>query len=148
MRATPHLYAAVLFALALAGCGPASPGPTQTVDGLRFDFATSPVEQHVASDHVHRVEAGYDYRVGLALSDAKTGERIPDAKVHVDILGLGHPPGAATITMVPATVRDGAGYSHELVFRYASTYRLTFSATLPGGHHTPVEAAFLFRRPK
>ncbi len=120
--------------------------PTQTVEGVRFDFAARRAEWDNSIGHPYRDPSGHNYRIDLILSDAKTGARIPDAKVSVNILGLGHAPGTSIVTMVPANISGGSGYSHDLAFPYASTYRLTFSAILPGGHHTPVKAAFVFRR--
>lgn len=121
--------------------------PTQIVEGVRFDFAAKQTEWDNSTGHPYRDPSGHIYRIDLILSDAKTGARIPDAKVSVNILGLGHPPGSSSVTMFPANISGGSAYTHNLAFPYASTYRLTFSATLPGGHHTPVKAAFAFRRP-
>lgn len=137
-----------LAAAGLSGCEPAARGPSQTVEGLRFDFSAERAEWDNSTGHPYRYLHGDTYRVDLALSDAKTGQRIPDAKVSVEVLGLGHPPGASNISLRPARLAGGPGYSHDIAFPYASTYRLTFSATLPGGHHTPVKAAFAFRRPR
>lgn len=139
---------AALAAAGLAGCGPAVRAPAQTVEGLRFHFTAERVEWDNSTGHPYRDPSGHTYRIDLILSDAKTGARIPGAKVSVNILGLGHAPGTSVVTLRPATVAGGPGYSHNLAFPYASIYRLTFSATLPGGHHTPVKAAFAFQRPR
>ncbi len=134
-------------ALALTAWSLASAAPTQTVDGLRFDFAAVRSDWINSTGHPYRDASAHTYRLDLTLTDAKTGARVPDAKVSVNILGLGHAPGASIITMLPAPVAGGPGYSHDIAFRYASTYRLTFKALLPGGHHTPIKATFVFRRP-
>ncbi len=146
-RRATLLAGAIVTAVALAACGKANTGPTQTVEGLRFDFAAVRSDWINSSGHPYRDASGHTYRLDLAVSDARTGARIPDAKVSVSILGLGHPPGSSIVTMSPATVAGGPGYSHDIAFRYASSYRLTFAATLPGGHHTPIKATFAFRRP-
>jgi hypothetical protein len=137
----------LVSALALMAVGGASAAPPQTVEGLRFDFAAVRSEWNNSTGHPYRDASGHTYRLDLALTDAITGARVPDAKVSVNILGLGHVPGVSIVTMRPAPVAGGSGYSHDIAFRYASTYRLTFKALLPGGHHTPIKATFAFRRP-
>lgn len=138
---------ALASAVALTACGQASTGPAQTVEGLKFDFAAVRSDWINTTGHPYRDASGHTYRLDLALTDAKTGARVPDAKVSVNILGLGHPPGASTVTMLPARVAGGAGYGRDIAFPDGSTYRLTFRVLLAGGHHTPIKATFAFRRP-
>lgn len=138
------LAAAALAAASLSACGEASRGPTQTVEGLTFDFRPQRIEWDDKTGL--RDTSGHTYRIDLVLSDARTGARVRDAKVSVNILGLGHVPGASNVTMAPAPVGNGPGFSRNIVFRYASTYRLTFSTALPD-RHRPVKATFAFKRP-
>jgi hypothetical protein len=130
----------VAAAILLASCGPANTDRSHVVDGLRFDYRVAAAAPDPPFNY-HR------YRIDLSVFDAKTGARIPDAAVTVSVFGPQHPPGGSGFAMKPAPVEGGAGYSRALEFPTAATYRLTFSATLPGGHHKPVNAAFAFRSP-
>ena len=104
MQNTRYLGAAavalsLMIAITLSGCGRApSEAQSQVVDGLKFDYGVVPAEtvREHPSDHpehaMHKsVPTAPDtYHIVLAVFDAKTGGRIKDADVSLELSGPGH----------------------------------------------------------
>lgn len=150
------LVSCAAIALALAGCGRGpSDAPSQVVDGLRFDYGVVPgatVSEH-PSDHPERTmhqgaPAGADsYHVVLALFDAKTGARIKDADVTLELSGPGHGVGRVTMPLEPMAQVADVTYGGYVSLPASAKYRLTFDAAHAGGRSDTVKARFIYERP-
>lgn len=146
----------LVVAIVLAGCGRApSEAQSQVVDGLRFDYGVVPAEtvsEH-PSDHPERAmhegvpTAPDTYHVVLAVFDAKTGERIKDADVSLELSGPGHGPGRVVMPLEPMPVVGDVTYGGYVSLPESAKYRLTFDAAHAGGRSGTVKAPFVFDRP-
>lgn len=153
-RAGATLLLGPAIVLALAACQPrASQASSQVADGLRFDYGVAPSEavtQH-PTDHpeatMHQGPLPHSYHVTLALFDAKSGARIDDARVALDLSGPGHGPGRMTMPLDEMTINGAATYGGYVALPSAATYRMTFEVTRPGQGHSPVKARFAYDRP-
>ena len=109
----------LLAALALAACAPqANTGRSAVADGVKFEYALAPGA---------KANGAGAYHLTLALSDAKTGARIPDATVALDLFGPGYP-GGTQVSLEPASLPQGPGYGADISLPQAASYRLTFQA--------------------
>jgi hypothetical protein len=148
--------ASVIGVAALSGCGRSpSEGQSQVVDGLRFDYGVvreESVREH-PSNHPERAMhqgppvAQHSYHVVLALFDAKTGARVEDADVSLELSGPGHGVGRVIIPLEP--MRDAAvmTYGGYVSLPASAKYRLTFAAAHAEGRSRAVQAPFVFERP-
>jgi hypothetical protein len=137
MRAGPALAAAALAAALLAGCAPGpATGRSAVADGVKFDYALAP--RSVAEGG----GAGA-YHLTLALADAKTGARINDANVAVNLYG----PGIDGETLVNLAKDAGGpgGYGADVALPQAASYRLTFQVNRPQA--PSAQAVFTAQRP-
>ena len=146
----------LMVAIALYGCDrPASEGQSQVVDGLRFDYGVVRSETVLAhpSDHPERImhqgvpTAPDTYHFVLAVFDAKTGVRIKDADVSLELSGPGHGPGRV---VMPLEAMAGVGdvtYGGYISLPESAKYRLTFDVAHAAGRRDTVKARFLFERP-
>ena len=143
-------------ALALSGCErPASEDQSQVVDGLRFDYGVVQSETVRAhpSDHPERTmhqgpSASPDsYHVVLALFDAKSGARIKDADVSLELSGPGHGVSRVTIPLEPMAQVGDVTYGGYVSLPASAKYRLTFAVAHAGGRTGTVKARFLFEKP-
>jgi hypothetical protein len=141
------------LATTLTACQPrASDAPTQVVDGLRFDYGVAPsavVKMHPL-DHpeatMHQGPLPGGYHIALAVSDAKSGARIDDAHVQLDLSGPGHP-GHVTMPLDLMTINGAATYGGDVALPSAAKYQLTFDVSRPSLGSTPVKARFVYDRP-
>jgi hypothetical protein len=161
MQLNSHLRRAgaassLLIAMALLGCGRApSAGQSQVVDGLRFDYGvvqSETVAEH-PSDHLERAmhqgppAAPDSYHVVLALFDAKTGARIQDAEVSLELSGPGHGVGRVVMPLAPMKPVGDMSYGGYVSLPQSAKYRLTFAAAHAAGRSGTVKAPFVFERP-
>ena len=110
------LLAALMLAAASPGCAPsASAGHTAASDGVKFDYAMTPVADPKSAHGSHVV---------LDLSDAGTGAKIPGATVAVNVFGPGFD-GGTSVNLVEGTV---GSYSGDITLPKAAAYNLTFQA--------------------
>jgi hypothetical protein len=155
---TGALVSCAAIALALSGCGRApSEAPSQVVDGLRFDYGVVPretVNEH-PSDHPERTmhqggaPSGSDsYHVVLAIFDAKTGARIKDADVTLELSGPGHGVGRVTMPLESMAQVADVTYGGYVSLPASAKYRLTFDAAHAGGRSDTVKARFIYERPQ
>ena len=145
----------LMAAIGLSGCEPrASEGQSQVVDGLRFEYGAASGETVLAHppDHSERSmhdgvpTAAHTYHFVLAVFDAKTGARINDANVSLELSGPGHP-GYVVMPLVPMPPSGAVTYGGYMSLPSASKYRLTFDVAHAGGRRDTVKARFLFDRP-
>lgn len=148
--------ASLMILITLSGCGRApSQTQSQVVAGLRFDYGVVPsaaVNEH-PSDHPERTMhqgppvAPDSYHVVLALFDAKSGARIKDADVTLELSGPGHGVGRVTIPLQTMAQVADVTYGGYVTLPYSAKYRLTFDAAHAGGRRDTVKAAFVYERP-
>lgn len=146
----------LLVALALLGCGRApSAAQSQVVDGLRFDYGVVPggtVSEH-PSDHPERAmhqgvpAAPGAYHVVLAIFDAKTGARIKDADVTLELSGPGHGVGRVVMPLETMPSAENVTYGGYVSMPDSAKYRLTFGVAHAGGRSDTVKAPFVYDRP-
>jgi hypothetical protein len=161
MQIARHLSVAaavtsLMIVVALSGCGRApSQAQSQVVAGLRFDYGVVPgeaVNEH-ASDHPERTmhqgppAAPDSYHVVLALFDARSGARIKDADVTLELSGPGHGVGRVTIPLEPMAQVADVTYGGYLSLPASAKYRLTFAVARAGGRSNTVKAPFIYERP-
>jgi hypothetical protein len=148
------LAVVVLAGATLSACAPrASEGQSQVVEGLKLDYglvADQVVAGHPA-DHPETTMHGgaptdpHSYHVVLSVADARSGQRVTDAEVSMDLSGPGHP-GVNTSPMDPMTVNGQQTYGHYVVLPSEGPYQLKFEVRRPG-QHRPMAARFVLRRP-
>lgn len=151
-RKTPAFLVGVGASLALAACQPKPvEGQSQVVEGLRFDYGVtdSGVVAAHAPDHVEAqmhggAPEGTDH-VTLAVFDAKTGVRVDDATVMLNIKSPGHL-GHGTKPLESMTVNGDTTYGGYVSLRHPGRYRLTFHVAPAGRRHDPVKAVFAYER--
>ena len=137
----PTLFAAA--AIAAFTSLPAFAQQMKTVDGLVINFGLMSAEQAVHAEghrdaHPDKFPSGSQH-VLITLAEEKTGRRIGDAKVVVEIVD---PKGKAVSK--PLLHTSGAGmpdYSELFVFGWSGTYTLRVNIT-PGNGAKPVKASF------
>jgi hypothetical protein len=147
------LAAAVLAGAVLSACGPrASAGQSQVVEGLKLDYEIV-AAQEVAAHSTDRAETTMHggvptdprYHVVLSVADARSGQRITDAQVSMEVFGPGHP-GVNTSRMDPMTLNGQQTYGQYVVLPLEGTYQLKFEVRRPGQNRS-MAARFVLRRP-
>lgn len=156
-RLLPQAAAISIAAIALSSCErPASEASSQVVDGLRFDYGVvqgEVVNEH-PSDHPERTmhqgppAAPDSYHIVLALFDAKSGARIKDADVTLELSGPGHGVGRVTMPLEPMAQVADVTYGGYVSLPASAKYRLTFEAAHAGGRRDTVKAPFIYERPQ
>ncbi len=145
-----------MIVVALSGCGRApSQAQSQVVAGLKFDYGVVPgasVNEH-PSDHPERTmhqgppAAPYSFHVVLALFDAKSGARIKDADVSLELSGPGHGVGRVIIPLEPMAQVADTTFGGYVSLPASAKHRLTFDVAHAGGRSNTVEAPFIYERP-
>jgi hypothetical protein len=151
-----QLGAVVASAVSLAACQPkAVEATSQVADGVRFEYglassaqvAGHPTDHPEASMHGGPLQGPDAYHITLALFDARSGSRIPDAQVTYEISGPGHP-GVGDRPMQPMTINADVTYgAYEVLPAAHAKYRIVFTAKRYGPPPTSARAAFLVERP-
>ena len=146
----------LIIALALSACErAASEDRSQVVDGLRFDYGVTqsdtvrahPSDHPEGAMHQGPPAAPDSYHVVLALFDVKSGARIKDADVTLELSGPGHGVGRVTMPLEPMAQVADVTYGGYVSLPASAKYRLTFDAAHAGGRAGTVKARFVFERP-
>lgn len=162
----PHLPRRTLMlaagALALAACQPRPvEGASQVVDGLKVEYGViegaTAAQAHPGAHRAIGLTAPsatprppppkHAYHVTLAAFDAKTGARVDDAEVMLNIQGPGHP-GHGSMRLDPMTIAGTSTYGGYVVLPQPGRYRLTFHIARPGQLNDPAKAVFAYERPQ
>jgi hypothetical protein len=142
------------LASVLSACSPrATRNQSQVVGGLKLDYGliageeirAHPVGHPEADMHKGPPSDLRNYHVVLAVFEAGSGRRIPDADVSMALSGPGHP-GFASIPMEPMRVTGQESYGRYVVLPKPGPYRLEFRVRTVG-RHQPVRARFELQRP-
>lgn len=146
--------ALTVLASLLSACAPrATRDQSQVVDGLKLDYGliagqeiqAHPIDHPEADMHDGPPADRRNYHVVLAVFEAGSGRRIPDADVSMALSGPGHP-GFASIPMEPMKVTGQETYGRYVVLPKPGPYRLEFRVRTVG-RHQPVRARFELQRP-
>ena len=89
------------------------------------------------------VPSGASDHLVVSLADARTGERITDAKVRVDVAHPGSDPAEAMLVRMPP--RGAESYGAYLDLRLRGRYRFRITADRPG-RAAPAIAEFIYDR--
>lgn len=139
----------------LSACAPrATRDQSQVVDGLKLDYGliagedirAHPVGHPEADMHKGPPADQRNYHVVLAVFEAGSGRRIPDADVSMALSGPGHP-GFGSIPMEPMKVTGQETYGRYVVLPEPGRYRLEFRVRTVG-RHQPIRARFELQRPE
>lgn len=137
----------------LSACAPrATRGQSQVVDGLKLDYGliageairAHPVGHPEADMHEGPPADRRNYHVVLAVVEAGSGRRIPDADVSGALTGLGHP-GLGSIPMEPMKVTGQETYGRYVVVPKPGRYRLE-SRVRAVDRHQPIRARLELQR--
>ncbi|HEY3076813.1 MAG TPA: hypothetical protein VGJ74_16710 [Burkholderiales bacterium] len=137
----PSLFAAAALAALLAL--PASAQQMKTVDGLVINFGLMSAEKAIHAEghrdaHPDKFPSGSQH-ILVTLADEKTGRRIGDAQVEVDLID---PKGKASKKSLLHTSAAGMpDYSELFVFGWSGTYQVRVSVT-QGNGAKPVKTSF------
>ncbi|HET7365488.1 MAG TPA: hypothetical protein VFJ70_18120 [Burkholderiales bacterium] len=135
------LFGAAALAALLAL--PAAAQQMKTVDGLVVNFGMIPAEQAMRAEghrdaHPDKFPSGSQH-VLITLADEKTGRRIGDAEVVVQIID---PKGkAVTKPLLHTSAAGMPDYSELFVFDWSGSYTLRVNIT-PAKGAKPVKASF------
>jgi hypothetical protein len=125
----------IVAAFATAAAVPAFAQQAKTVGGLVINLGLMPAEQavHAAGHrdaHPDKFPSGSEHLL-VTLADEKTGRRIGDAQVVVEVVD---PQGkAATKALLHTSAAGMPDYSELFVFGWSGKYTLRVSITPPGG---------------
>lgn len=155
-RVTTVLAAIALGALGLAACDRAKdlPRNTQTVDGMRIEIGVvqaraiegHPVEAQAPSAmHGGVAETSGSHHLTVALFDAKTGERITNARIRVGVgdRSYNHAPEKV---LEPMRINDTGTYGGFFRMPGSDVWRIHLEIERPGVARSS-EADFAYEHP-
>jgi len=140
---------AVLFLLVpLAGANAADSGQSKTVDGLTVYIGVVPAEivraQHAEGTlHDGAAEGREERHLVVAIFDAATGERVPDATVVARISPLAL--SGTSIALEPMSIAGTISYGGFFDAPYRDLYSITLTIRRPG-QARPIVVPFQYDR--